>query len=120
MLRLSKDKYKTEPGIDEFREILLECIDQGLLVLGESPRQAIYCHLEKRRMVKKDEIPEKLEEFIEGIRLIFGSGSSLIERRITKELLMKFRVSTMEISSDLLTSVQSILKVLVSEKSERK
>jgi len=106
--------------MDEFREILLKCIDQGLLVLGESPRQAIYCHLEKRRMVKKDEIPEKLEEFIEGIRLIFGSGSSLIERRITKELLMKFRVSTMEISSDLLTSVQSILKVLVSEKSERK
>jgi hypothetical protein len=119
MLRLSRDKHETELDVDEFREILLECIDQGLLVLGESPREAIYYHLEKRNLVRKDEIPEKLEDFIEGLRRIFGPGSSLIEKQIIQELFRKFDVTTEEDCSDLLKSVRFVMKLLASKKSRR-
>jgi len=98
---------------------LVECIDRGLLVLGETPKKAVYYHLEKKSHVKKDEIPEKLEDFILGIRQIFGSGASLIEKRIIEELSKELDVPIEENCSDLLESVRYILIKLTSMESRR-
>jgi len=113
MLRLSTDKYKPEIDTERFEEVLLKCIDRGLLILGESPRKAIYYHLEKRERVKREEIPEKLDEFVEGLRAIFGSGSFLIEKSIVQELFKELEIPPpREESNDLVESLNYVVNVL--------
>jgi len=41
----------------DFEKLLLEAIDDALSSLGETPKHAIYYHLEKSFNVKKQEIP---------------------------------------------------------------
>jgi len=88
--------YKTHfiPKIEvekkmNFEEVLLEAIDEGLSVLGESAKQAIYCHLGKTFKMNRQDIPYKIEEFTDAIEGIFGSGAKIVEIRIMKCLYKK-------------------------------
>jgi hypothetical protein len=69
-----------------FEKLLLEAIDEGLSSLGESSKQAIYLHLEKRFKIKKHEIPHKIEAFADVIEKIFGLGANFLEILIMKQL----------------------------------
>ena len=71
---------------ETFKRVLLEAVDEGLLTLGESGREAVYFHLQNLYGVKKDEVPDKLEEFADGLRKIFGLGAAVIEKAIIKSL----------------------------------
>jgi hypothetical protein len=70
----------------DFKKVFIEAVDNGLLTLGESPRSAIYFHLERNWQLKREEIPEKVESFLEGLENIFGPGSRVVERIIVKNL----------------------------------
>jgi hypothetical protein len=69
-----------------FDKILLRAIDEALNSLGESVRQSIYFHIENKFSVARNEIPEKLQEFQEGLKEIFGAGAQIIEISIMKNL----------------------------------
>lgn len=71
---------------EDFKKVFIEAVDNGLLALGESPRNAIYFHLERNLKLKKEEIPEKVEKFLEGLENIFGPGSRIVEKVIVKDL----------------------------------
>ncbi|MDI6690746.1 MAG: hypothetical protein QME50_02620 [Candidatus Bathyarchaeota archaeon] len=71
---------------ENFKRVLLEAVDEGLLTFGESGREAVYFHLQNLYDVKKEEIPVKLEEFANGLRKIFGLGADVIEKAIIKSL----------------------------------
>lgn len=71
---------------ESFEAILLKAVDDGLMVLGESPRAAIYFHLERYHSLRKDEIPRRLKDFSSATRGIFGSGGPVIEKLILKRL----------------------------------
>lgn len=77
------------PKNSEFDELLLSAIDETLSSLGESVKQSIYFHIEKKFNVAKDEIPQKLEEFQGGLEKIFGAGAQFIEILIMKNLYSK-------------------------------
>jgi len=70
----------------EFDKLLLEAVDEGLASVGESSKQAIYFHLEKRFNVKKQEIPFKIEAFGDGIEKIFGLGADFLKILIMKQI----------------------------------
>jgi hypothetical protein len=70
----------------DFDKLLLEAVDEGLSSLGESPKQAIYFHLEKSFNIKKQEIPYKIEAFADGIEKIFGLGADFLKILIMKQL----------------------------------
>lgn len=72
-----------------FDRLLMEAIDEGLSMVGESPRKAIYFHLEKSFNIKKKEIPDKVEVFEEAMEKIFGSGADFLEVLIMKRLYEK-------------------------------
>lgn len=72
-----------------FEKILIESVDEGLLALGESPRKAIYFHLERSYSLKKHEIPQKLGVFAFGLEEMFGSGAIVIEKVIMEKLYSK-------------------------------
>lgn len=72
-----------------FEKLLLEAIDDALVSLGESAKQAIYFHLEDKFKVSKNEIPNRLKDFEEGLEKIFGLGANFIEILIMKKLYKK-------------------------------
>ena len=67
----------TEPA--EFRDILLEAVDYGLIVLGEIVRQAIYERIEKNHGLKRTEIPERLEAFHKALESTLGMSAKTVE-----------------------------------------
>jgi hypothetical protein len=82
------ERESTQPN-PRFRKLLLEAIDEALSSLGDSVKQAIYFHLEKTFNLKKQEIPDKIEEFTKALEEIFGLGAKLLEIRIIKDFYEK-------------------------------
>ncbi|MEM3626454.1 MAG: hypothetical protein QXZ25_00300 [Candidatus Bathyarchaeia archaeon] len=76
-----------------FEKLLLEAIDEALSSLGNSARQAIYFHLEDKFKIRRDEIPDRLEDFTDGIEKIFGLGAKFLQILIMKNLYEKIGIS---------------------------
>jgi len=72
-----------------FEEVLLEAIDDGFSWLGESEKQSIYCYLEKKYRISKQDIPYRIDDFTYALESIFGVGAKLVEIRIMKRLFSK-------------------------------
>jgi hypothetical protein len=70
----------------KFDKLLVGAIDEALNSLGESVKQSIYFHIERKFNVARNEIPENLEEFQGGLEKIFGTGARFIEILIMKNL----------------------------------
>ncbi|MGQ9530136.1 MAG: hypothetical protein ACUVQX_00930 [Candidatus Bathycorpusculaceae bacterium] len=71
---------------EAFEKLLLEAVDEALASLGDSARQAIYYHLEEKFGITKNEIPNRLQDFTNGLEKIFGLGARFIEIIIMKKL----------------------------------
>jgi len=72
-----------------FEKLLLEAVDDALASLGDSARQAIYFHLEDKFKIAKNDIPRRLQDFVDGLEKIFGLGARFIEILIMKNLYEK-------------------------------
>jgi len=72
-----------------FEELLLEAIDEGLALLGDSSKQAFYYHLEETFNINRQDIPYKIDEFTDAIEKIFGTGAKILEINIMKCLFKK-------------------------------
>jgi hypothetical protein len=72
-----------------FEKLLLEAVDEALTSLGGSAKQAVYYHLENKFKIRKDDIPSRLEDFMNGLESIFGLGANFIEIMIMKKLYEK-------------------------------
>jgi len=83
----------------DFEKTLLEAVDHALLSLGESPRQAIYYHLNKSYKLQKNTIPEEADEFSEALSNIFGPGAEVIQKIIVKNLYSRLNLSLEEKTS---------------------
>jgi len=72
-----------------FEKILIEAVDEALASLGESAKQSIYFHLEDKFKIAKNDIPNRLEDFADGLEKIFGLGARFIEILVMKSLFKK-------------------------------
>lgn len=72
-----------------FDRIVLVAVEEGLASLGDSPKQAIFFHLENSLEIKKNKIPTNLTEFAKGLEEIFGPGAFYLEKLIVKRLYEK-------------------------------
>jgi hypothetical protein len=50
-----------------FDKFLLHAVDEALNSLGKSVRQSIYFHIKNKFSINRNEIPENLQEFQEGL-----------------------------------------------------
>jgi len=75
--------------MEAFKKALMEAIDEGLLMLGESGREVIYFRLKQSYALKKEDAPGNPEIFVKCLREIFGSGAEVIERAIIRSLYKK-------------------------------
>ena len=71
------------------RRILLEAVEEGLSSLGDSPKQAIFFHLEASFEISRHNIPANLTEFSKALEKIFGPGAFYLEKLIAKRLYEK-------------------------------
>lgn len=72
-----------------FEQLLLECIDEGLSVLGSEPRQALYQYLLTICSLPREEIPSRVADFAAGLKKSLGGASKVIERMILRKLFQK-------------------------------
>ncbi len=78
---------------ENFDQLLLEAIDEGLSSLGEAGKTAIYFYLEGCCDIKKQEITSKLSDFSNGLERIFGLGARHLEILFMKNLHAKLEVT---------------------------
>jgi hypothetical protein len=76
-----------------FDEILMESVDEILNTLGGSAKCIIYLYLSKELGISKEQIPNRISEFVETLRSIFGVGSRCIELQLMKEIEAKTKIS---------------------------
>jgi hypothetical protein len=101
---------------DYFEEILIEAIDCGLLILGESARKSIYFHLDQDFSLQKQKIPENPEALENALETIFGVGALVIEISILKNLTSKLGLKFEERKSFNFTdSVNKVRKMWLSK-----
>lgn len=72
--------------IEEFRKALLKAVDNGLLVIGESARDALFYHIERNFGIRCQEVPERLEGFHEALEGLLGGGARVVEILIARNL----------------------------------
>jgi len=77
------------PRNRDFKKLLLEAVDEVLSLLGDSSKHAIYFYLEKKFTIKKQDIPNKIQEFANALENIFGHGAKVLEIQIMKQLYEK-------------------------------
>lgn len=74
---------------NNFSKILLDAVEESLSSLGDSPKQAIFYHLESSFKLKKEHIPANLTEFTKALEGIFGPGAAYLEKLIAQRLYEK-------------------------------
>jgi hypothetical protein len=75
---------RTLKGTRDFEKILLESIDEGLKVLGESGKHMVFFYLERNCSIRKCDIPKNPEAFVRGLEKIFGAGAPVLEKMILR------------------------------------
>ena len=80
----------------ELNETLLQAVDDGLLVLGQGLRMAIYKRIESTYQVRCEDIPDKLLTFHRALQDLLGSGAKMMERLIARDLYSRLGLDFIE------------------------
>lgn len=74
---------------NNLRKVLLDAVEEGFSSLGDSPKRAIFFHLESSFGIGKDKIPANLTEFSKALEKIFGLGAFYLEKLIAERFYKK-------------------------------
>jgi hypothetical protein len=85
-------KALTQKERANFDRLLLEAIDETLSCLGESSKTEVYRHLETAFNIKKEEIPNRIDDFSKALESLFGLGVRVLEIMFMKNLYAKVKV----------------------------
>ena len=95
----------------QFRELLIEAIDEALCSLGEPVKNTIYQHLNDDFKITKNNIPERMQEFSELLHKVFGLGASRLEVRFMKNLNAKLDAAESRTEPDMGTSKWIVMEM---------
>lgn len=102
----------------EFNVQLLCAIDEGLKqIFTEAAMKTIYSYLDKQYSLKREDIPEKLDVFIQGLENFFKSGAVVIHLVILKNLYssLGFEVRRIQRSQDFVDCVARLKSYFLHE-----
>lgn len=76
---------------NKFDKLLIKSIDGALKeIFGETGASVIYDHLQRNHLLKREDIPERLEDFESGLKEILSSGAWVTETIALKTLYSNF------------------------------
>jgi hypothetical protein len=84
---------------------LLGCIDKGLESFGSTFGKVVYWKLDSFGSLTREQIPNRLDDFVSQLIDMFGDGSKSVERAIIRELRKKTTLVDLS-SDDLLTALR--------------
>jgi hypothetical protein len=92
---------------------LIECIDEGLGVLGRDDQRKVYWRMLLIGKMKENGTSDKgilrdPDGFLKSIEDTFGIGAWAIERSITQEIKKRFELDSME-STNLVSAIRSAM-----------
>jgi hypothetical protein len=108
-----------------FEARLLKIIDEKLNDLfGEMAASVIYSYLERRFSLKREDIPQNLGMFTEGLNEFLSSGALVIETIILRDLYSSFGLKFTQITKnrgfvDYVNELKSKIKKMLSQKSRK-
>jgi len=103
---------------NDFNKALSSAVDEGLCLLGDSPKQAILFYLETSFKLKEENIASNLTEFKKALEGIFGPGATYLEGVIVKRLHEKLGLAFEEAkSADFVENVENV-RIRVMQKGE--
>jgi len=77
----------------KFEKLLIKSVDDGLKdTFGETAAEIIYKHLEKNHSLKQEEIPKKLEVFVDGLEEFLSSGATVVEKLVLEKLCLNLGI----------------------------
>ena len=79
-----------------FGSAVLGAVDDGLLVCGEAVRIVLYYFVEAKYHVRREQIPDRIEEFHKAIGELSGYGGRVTERLIAKSLCSRLGLDFVE------------------------
>ncbi len=83
---LSQNIALTEKAFDE---LIIESIDEALSNLGNDSKAVVFNHLQKEFIIKKKEIPQRLDDFAFAIKTIFGNSAAVLDSLFSRTLKAK-------------------------------
>jgi len=94
----------------KFEKLLIKSVDDSLKdTFGEVATEIIYKHLERNHSLKQEEIPKKLEVFIEGLEKFLSSGAVVVEGLVLEKLCSNLGLE--RISEERLSFVDYVTKL---------
>jgi hypothetical protein len=73
-------------------EELLACIDRGLDKVGPNVKHLVFWHLDRVSHIRRADIPENPEKFLEGLRSLYRASAPAVERAILQEINSNFEL----------------------------
>jgi len=75
----------------KLNKLIVNTVDEELKkIFGETATLVIYGYLENNLSLKRENIPEKIELFSQGLDKFFGSGAYMLEKMILTNLYSSF------------------------------
>jgi hypothetical protein len=65
---------------------LIESVDAALSALGSSTRDSILLFLRKKYSISMEDIPQRMDEFLEALNELLGYGARVIEKLVIARL----------------------------------
>jgi hypothetical protein len=96
----TEDKNSTEITSKQFDNFLIEAIDETLSLLGATVKNEFYLRLQVNFNMEKNDIPQRLVEFLFILHRIFNLGASRLEVKFLRNLDLKIPVSSKCIIND--------------------
>lgn len=78
---------------EEFDNVVLQCIEDGLLMLGEDGKNVVFWWWETKRNMRKKDIPTHIGEFVGLLEDVFGAGANVVENNLAREIQRAFHLS---------------------------
>jgi len=75
----------------KLNNVIVDTVDEELKkIFGETAALVIYGYLEDNLSLKRENIPEKIGLFSQGLDKFFGSGAYVLEKTILTNLYLRF------------------------------
>jgi len=75
----------------KLNRVLVNTVDEELMkIFGKTATLVIYSYFEDNLSLKRENIPEKIELFSQGLKNFFGSGACMLEKTILTDLYSSF------------------------------
>ncbi|MEM2341925.1 MAG: hypothetical protein QXX94_00530 [Candidatus Bathyarchaeia archaeon] len=91
----------SDEKIGEFGRIVVEAVDDGLSVFGETVKATLLLLIKERFHIDNHEISEKPKEFSSALRSILGNGGGkFVENLIVRNLYAKLGLGAPEVNKE--------------------